>query len=165
MKGVMKAIAGLDRELGMYPVTTIHDTAWAIYDAHKGLFDKDNTTFDAFITMLYADEYFATDHIRVILSENAKVYMHNNNDAPYGEMGAWELPSGVIVREVDYDYDLHAFDVCYNGRTHTVVPKDIGDMMDCIADLNAGADPVFDGWNDGLGYNLQEVLLHGQEVA
>lgn len=165
MKGVMKAIAGLDRELGMYPVTTIHDTAWAIYDKHKALFDKDNVTFDEFLTMLYADEYFATDYIRVILSENAKVYIHNNNDMGNDDMGVWELPSGVVVKEVEFDVDLHMFEVHYKGRMHTVVPNDIDDMMECIADLNAGADPLFDGWNDGLGYNLQEVLLHGQEVV
>lgn len=87
--------------------------------------------------------------------------MNNDRD----EMGVWELPSGVVVKEVEFDADLHMFEVYYNGRMHTVVPMDVDDMQECIDDLNTGADPLFDGWNDGLGHNLQEVLIYGQEVA
>lgn len=77
----------------------------------------------------------------------------------------WACKSGVIVKQVPLDYDLCEFEVHYKGRMHTVVPSDMEDMHDIVKELNGGCDPLFDGWNDGLGYNLQEVLIHGQEVV
>jgi hypothetical protein len=77
----------------------------------------------------------------------------------------WTTPRGVVITEIDHDYDLHAFVVEYNGKSIDIIPADIDDMNECIAELNAGADPVYDGWNDGLGYNVAEVLIHGREIV
>ena len=77
----------------------------------------------------------------------------------------WTTPRGVVITEIDYDYDLHVFRVEYKGRSIDIVPDELTDMQDCIDDLNDGADPVFDGWNDGLGHNVAEVLIHGQEAV
>jgi len=60
--------------------------------------------------------------------------------------------NGITVVEVDYNYDLHAFDV-YNGDIFlgSVYPATIEDMEECIKALDRGEDPVTDGWEDGCG--------------
>lgn len=56
------------------------------------------------------------------------------------------------VEEVNYDYDLHAFEISANGEvTTTIYPSDIEAMKSMIADLDNGANPIEEGWEDGLG--------------
>lgn len=65
----------------------------------------------------------------------------------------WDFENGLRVVEEDFDADLHCFK-CYNkdgdylGR---IVPSCIEDMRSCIADLDAGNDPITSGWEDGIG--------------
>jgi hypothetical protein len=66
-------------------------------------------------------------------------------------MRTWENGE-ITVSEVDYNYDLHAFDVYVGDRfLGTVYPATIEDMARCIKALDDGEDPVSDGWEDGCG--------------
>lgn len=67
----------------------------------------------------------------------------------------WITKSGRLVKEEPYNYDLHCFAV-YNNENEDMLlgriyPDNINNMNECITALNAGADPVDDGWEDGLG--------------
>lgn len=67
-------------------------------------------------------------------------------------MGIWKFEDGIEVYEVDFDGDLHNFNV-YNGDDFlgTVYPASVADMNTCIKDLNEGSNPIVDGWEDGNG--------------
>lgn len=167
-KGYM--LVKVDGEKGgtQFPIATIEDTAKDVYEAYKERFDRNGVDYDKLVNTLWYEEIYMdmkhADDIYVIVSEYGKVYMRAQwNDSEVE--GYWELDSGVIVKQVPLEGDMYMFEVYYKGRMHTVVPSDAEDMNDCINELNAGADPLFDGWNDGLGYNLQEVLIYGQEVV
>lgn len=71
----------------------------------------------------------------------------------------WNLPSGATVTEIDHDYDLHALVVEYDGRTAEIVPSGIDDMNNMIAELNAGECPLANGWEDGNGNVVADLLL------
>lgn len=64
----------------------------------------------------------------------------------------WNFENGISVVEMDYNYDLHSFDV-YNGDIFlgTVYPSDIEEMKKCIECLDGGKDPISDFWEDGCG--------------
>lgn len=56
------------------------------------------------------------------------------------------------VQEVAHDYDLHAFEILLNDEVViTVYPCDEDAMNATINDLDNGANPIEDGWEDGLG--------------
>lgn len=67
-------------------------------------------------------------------------------------MRTWKFENGIIVKEMEFDYDLHKFEV-YHGEKYlgSVYPDSIKDMISCIADLDAGKDPISNGWEDGCG--------------
>ena len=60
------------------------------------------------------------------------------------------------IREVPFDGgELHAFEVYREGHLiGTVKPGSIDDMNQCIADLDAGEDPVEEEWEDGTGNTI-----------
>lgn len=69
-------------------------------------------------------------------------------------MRIWER-DGYIIREVDFDYDLHEFEIVVDGEVKaTITPDTIEDMEDIIQALNDGADPVAEGWEDGTGNTI-----------
>jgi hypothetical protein len=64
-------------------------------------------------------------------------------------MRVWER-KGYIVPEIEFDHDLHEFEVVKDGRViATITPADVEDMEKIIADLDSGED--VNGWEDGLG--------------
>ena len=68
------------------------------------------------------------------------------------EMKVWER-EGYIVQEVEFDGDLHEFEVVKDGEViATITPADIDDMNQIIADLDAGED--VNGWEDGMGNTI-----------
>lgn len=70
------------------------------------------------------------------------------------EMRTWQNGKSKIV-EIDFDHDLHAFEVYRDDRLiGTVTPGSIDDMFACIDSLDNGEDPVEAGWEDGMGNTL-----------
>jgi hypothetical protein len=67
-------------------------------------------------------------------------------------MGRWEI-DGVEIVEVEFDYDLHAFEI-YRGDEliHTITPASIEDMNHIKKELDNGESP--DGWEDGMGNTI-----------
>jgi hypothetical protein len=64
-------------------------------------------------------------------------------------MRTWER-EGYYVREVEFDYDLHAFEVIKDNEIiATITPATIEDMNLIISDLDNGED--VNGWEDGNG--------------
>lgn len=69
----------------------------------------------------------------------------------------WNTQYGHIINEVDYDHDLHAFDVYAGVRLlGSIYPSTIDDADECFEKLDNGEDPVADGWEDGLGNSCSE---------
>ena len=67
-------------------------------------------------------------------------------------MRVWER-EGYIVREVEFDYDLHEFEVVKDGEMiATITPADLDDMTDIVAALDSGED--VEGWEDGMGNTI-----------
>lgn len=67
-------------------------------------------------------------------------------------MRVWER-KGYIVREVEFDHDLHEFEVVKDGEViATITPADLDDMNRIISDLDAGEG--VDGWEDGMGNTI-----------
>lgn len=63
----------------------------------------------------------------------------------------WEI-GDLIIEEIGYNADLHAFEVYHDNRLlGTIYPDNIADMDACAAALNSGANPITDNWDDGLG--------------
>lgn len=74
-------------------------------------------------------------------------------------MGTWAFENGVVVREVEFDNDLHEFEITLGDKRATVTPSDIGDMEACIEALDEGCAPVgYFGWEDGLGNDVESLL-------
>lgn len=71
------------------------------------------------------------------------------------EMKTWER-EGYIVKEVEFDGDLHEFDVIKAGEViATITPADIDGMNRIIEDLDNGED--VNGWEDGMG---NTIVIH-----
>lgn len=67
-------------------------------------------------------------------------------------MRKWER-KGYEVREVEFDHDLHEFEVVKDGEViASIIPADIEDMNRIISALDAGED--VDGWEDGMGNTI-----------
>ncbi|PDY73564.1 hypothetical protein [Bacillus cereus] len=68
------------------------------------------------------------------------------------KMRTWER-EGYKVVEVEYNFDLHAFDVIKKEEVvATITPNTIEEMNQIIEDLNGGED--VDGWEDGMGSTI-----------
>lgn len=68
-------------------------------------------------------------------------------------MKEWKFENGITVNEIEYDYDLHAFEVYHNEELlGAIYPADIEDMQECISKLDEGEDPISGGWEDGCGH-------------
>lgn len=67
-------------------------------------------------------------------------------------MKSWTTKNAVVT-EIAFDHDLHAFGVTtLDGRELGVITPDSVDVMHVIiADLDAGACPIADHWEDGNG--------------
>jgi len=67
-------------------------------------------------------------------------------------MRKWER-KGYEVREVEFDHDLHEFEVVKDGEViASITPADIEDMNRIISALDAGEE--VDGWEDGMGNTI-----------
>ena len=75
---------------------------------------------------------------------------------------------GAKIYEVDFDHDLHCFDVYIKQDTLTAIqysylgiiaPDNIEDMKEIRKALKNGKCPLCDNWEDGLG----RTLGHGVE--
>lgn len=67
-------------------------------------------------------------------------------------MRVWER-KGYIVSEIEFDHDLHEFEVVKDGKViATITPETIEDMEQIISDLDAGED--VNGWEDGMGNTI-----------
>lgn len=64
----------------------------------------------------------------------------------------WEFDNYYVQLE-DHDHDLKKFGFYTNEHNLLgyLCPDTIEDMEDTIAELNDDADPIEEGWNDGLG--------------
>lgn len=125
---------------------------------------------------LYAEDSFTVDsssygYLKVAIEEQAKdlgvlpaslVFPEFNADIEDLAVGRgmymhnlridWEFSNGVYVEEVGCDHLLHAFDVYKDGEyLGCVAPSTLEDMFECVERLNAGYDPITDGWEDGCG--------------
>lgn len=67
-------------------------------------------------------------------------------------MRTWER-KGYEVVEVEFDGDLHEFEVVKDGEViATITPDTIEDMDQIIKDLDSGEG--VDGWEDGMGNTI-----------
>lgn len=67
-------------------------------------------------------------------------------------MKTWNR-KGYTVEEVEYNYDLHAFEIIQNEEiVATITPNTIEDMQQIIEDLDNGED--VNGWEDGIGNTI-----------
>lgn len=67
-------------------------------------------------------------------------------------MRVWKK-EGYEVHEVEFDGDLHMFEVVKDGEVIAVfTPNTIEDMEQLIEDLNNSED--VDGWEDGMGNTI-----------
>ena len=67
-------------------------------------------------------------------------------------MRVWKK-EGYEVHEVEFDGDLHAFEVVKDGEVIAAfTPNTIEDMEQLIEDLNNSED--VDGWEDGMGNTI-----------
>ena len=67
-------------------------------------------------------------------------------------MKIWKR-EGYTVKEKEFDFDLHEFDVIKNNEVIvTITPDSLQTMQEIIVDLNRG-DSV-DGWEDGKGNTI-----------
>jgi hypothetical protein len=69
------------------------------------------------------------------------------------QMRTWTR-KGYTVREIEFDYDLHQFEVVRdNGEIiATITPFDLDDQNDIIEALDAGQG--VEGWEDGMGNTI-----------
>lgn len=77
----------------------------------------------------------------------------------YGDGISWAFDDGVEVRMEEFDYSLKTFSVFRGSQCCTIFPYDIGHMMDCMALMTLGINPVTDGWSDGQGESVEALLL------
>ena len=67
-------------------------------------------------------------------------------------MKTW-IRQNYIVKEIEFDYDLHAFAVITDeGLVKKIYPTTYATMEQIISDLDAGAD--VNGWEDGNGNTI-----------
>lgn len=66
-------------------------------------------------------------------------------------MKEWKFENGIEVYESEYDHNVHCFKVYKGNYLGTVYPETVDDMNACIERLDAGFDPISDGWEDGMG--------------
>lgn len=68
-------------------------------------------------------------------------------------MRTWER-DGYEVREVEFDYDLHAFVVVRDSGeiVATIIPPDLNAQKEIVEALNAGEG--VDSWEDGMGNTI-----------
>ncbi|PEN08576.1 hypothetical protein [Bacillus pseudomycoides] len=67
-------------------------------------------------------------------------------------MRTWNR-EGYKVVEIDFDFDLHAFEVIKDEELiATITPNTIEDMQQIIVDLDNGED--VNGWEDGMGNTI-----------
>ena len=67
-------------------------------------------------------------------------------------METWKR-EGYIVKEKEFDFDLHEFDVIKNNEViATITPDSLRSMQEIIVDLNRG--DCVDGWEDGKGNTI-----------
>jgi hypothetical protein len=86
------------------------------------------------------------------LDNAIKLYNYYLKLKEENEMRTWER-EGYIVQEVEFDGDLHEFEIVKNGEViATITPADTEDMERIIADLDAGED--VNGWEDGMGNTI-----------
>lgn len=65
------------------------------------------------------------------------------------ELRTWEREN-YTVNEIEFDYDLHEFEVVKDGEViATITPDTVEDMEDMANALDNGAD--VNGWEDGMG--------------
>lgn len=68
-------------------------------------------------------------------------------------MKEW-LRNGYRVKEVEFDYDLHALEIVQNNKVIATMTFDsMEQMQETFNQLNAGAD--VDGWEDGMGNTIR----------
>lgn len=67
----------------------------------------------------------------------------------------WEGKSNgksVVIREVDFDYDHHDFEIIVDGEyIGTIHPDDVEDTEKIIKELNTSDINDVEGWEDGCG--------------
>lgn len=68
-------------------------------------------------------------------------------------MKEWKFNNNLEVYENEYCNDLHCF-VVHDSASYlgTIYPNSIENMNECISKLDAGLDPITDGWEDGHGH-------------
>jgi len=68
-------------------------------------------------------------------------------------MRTWER-TGYKVIEVEFDYDLHQFQIVRNNGEiiATITPPDLDNQNEIIKALDAGEE--VDGWEDGMGNTI-----------
>ncbi|MNJ59510.1 hypothetical protein D3C77_551970 [compost metagenome] len=67
-------------------------------------------------------------------------------------MRTWER-EGYKVVEVEFDYDLHQFDVIQDGEiAASINPADLDAQAEVITALDSGED--VNGWEDGNGHTI-----------
>jgi hypothetical protein len=67
-------------------------------------------------------------------------------------MKTWEI-DGLEIIEVDFNYDLHEFEIYKDGvLIGTITPDTIDDMEAIAEDFNNGISPI--GMEDGLGNTI-----------
>ncbi|PFW93922.1 hypothetical protein [Bacillus pseudomycoides] len=67
-------------------------------------------------------------------------------------MRTWNR-EGYKVVEIEFDFDLHAFEVIKDEELiATITPNTIEDMEQIIEDLDNGED--VNGWEDGMGNTI-----------
>lgn len=72
-------------------------------------------------------------------------------------MRTWERDT-YTVNEVEFDGDLHEFDVNKNGEViATITPDSVDAMYEIILDLDNGVD--VDGWEDGKGNVINTNII------
>lgn len=79
------------------------------------------------------------------------------------EIKADDIVHVITIKEVEFDGDLHIFEV-FNGEVKlgSIVPPGIDEMNDIVNDLDNGGCPITDKWEDGMG-NICQLDGWGQE--
>lgn len=69
------------------------------------------------------------------------------------------------VKMIPIDRDLWGFRVTApTGRSCDVTPADVDDAIECYSRLENGESPVSDGWEDGSGHEVYDLLIEEEEA-
>lgn len=121
----------------------MQDEARSITDQSKSAFNQSVATGKIKPFVEFGEARKTRLYLRSDLEEYAKNKRRNY------KMRVWER-EGYIVREVEFDHDLHEFEVVKNDEViATITPADLDDMTDIVAALDSGED--VEGWEDGMG--------------